>query len=175
MSFGPGERVTLRPVRQSLRMTGEMVVRIALAVFLFWVGSTDPDGEIVLALCGIAGIYHLWVAFQLLTLRDSGATCLELDRDGVTLQKLWKRRHVPWNRVTALEAQPHRLLTWRQAGVRVEIGDARGLIDTMVIPDVFEPGPRALVAEMEIWRQGRVPRPVPPRPVSPRPVSPQTR
>jgi hypothetical protein len=135
-------------------MTGETVVRLALAGFLFWMGSTEPDDAIVLAVCGVAGVYHLWVAFQLLTLRSSGATYLDLDQDGVTLQRVWKRRHVPWNRVTALVAQPYRLLSRNQAGVRVEIGDARGPIDFLVIPDVFEPVPQALLAEMELWRQG---------------------
>lgn len=145
----------LLPVRQSLRMIGEMFVRLALAIFLFWVGSTDPDGALVLALCCLGGLYHLWVAFQLLTYRSSGATWLEMDRDGVTFQKLWKRRHIPWTHVVSLAAQPHKLISRNQAGVLVGIGDSRGLTDTMLIPDLFDPGPRALLAEMELWRQGR--------------------
>ncbi len=154
MSQASSQPRQLRPVRQSLRMTGEMVVRVALAGFLFWVGSTDPDGQIVLVLCGVAGIYHLWVAFQILTLRSGAATWLAFDHGGVTLQRLWRRRHVPWNRVTALVVQPYSLLSRLPAGVRLEIGDSRGMTEAMLIPDVFEQGPRALLAELELWRQG---------------------
>jgi hypothetical protein len=149
--------VRYRPVRLSIRMMLELLVRLALAGFLVWVGVINDDEEIVLALCGIAALYHLWVAFQLASISRGGATWLELDAEGLTFQKLWKRRHIPWRNVVSLTAQPHRLLSRHQPGLRVEIGDVRGPTGSLLIPDLFEPGPRALLAEMEQWRRGRVP------------------
>jgi hypothetical protein len=135
-------------------LLGEIVVRLGLAGFLAWVGTTDPDQGLVLLLCGLAALYHLFVAARLASFRLAGATGLTLESDGLTIRQLWRDRRIAWASVTGIELRPARPLAGQRAGLILILGDRKGPTETLAIPDVFEPGPHQLLVEMEHRRGG---------------------
>jgi len=141
--------LALNPVRLPLVLRGEILVRIALAGFLAWVGSTDPDQSLVLALCGLAALYHLYVAGRIASYRLPSATGLTLDPAGVMLRQLWRDRRIPWARIVRIDIQQARLFSGQRAGVVLTLGDAKGPVEMVAIPNVFAPGPNELLAELE--------------------------
>lgn len=144
----------LRPERLPPLYWAEIGIRIALAVFLLWVGSTDPDQAIVLVLCVVAALYHLFAAARLASFRLPSATGLTLDARGLVLRRLWRDRRVMWDAILRMELQQARPLSGIRAGVVLTLGDSKGPVEMLAIPDVFAPGPNQLLAELQHRRAG---------------------
>ncbi len=148
------ERLDFAPVRLPTAMLVELVIRIALAIFLVGVGLTDQDLGLVLVLCCLAALYHLSVAVSLASCRIPSATHLTLDRTGLTLRRLWRDQNVAWTSVLGVAVQTAKPLSAQRAWALLTLGDRKGPTGSLAIPDVFMPSRHELVAEMERLRQG---------------------
>jgi hypothetical protein len=143
------DALILVPERLPVLMWIEIGVRLALFGVLAWLAVTDPEGGLVLILCGLAALYHLAIAAQLITHLLPGATRLTLDDSGLVWRTLWRDRKVAWSRVTGAELQDARIFSGRRTGVVVILGDCKGVTGTLPIPSLFAVGRNQLLAEME--------------------------
>lgn len=143
------DHIVLTPQRLPVTMLVEIAGRIGLAGFLAYVGSTDPDQGIVLMFCAFAALYHLYVALRIASFRMAGPTALTLDATGLTLRRLWRDRHIAWSAIVRVDLQQARLFSGQRAGVVLTLGDRKGPIEMVPIPDVFAPGPNQLMAELK--------------------------
>ncbi len=143
------DALVLVPQRLPAVMWVEFGVRLVLAGGLGWLAVTDPEGGLVLVLCGLAALYHLAVAAQLAAHLLPGATRLTLDGRGLIWRTLWRDRRIAWSAVTAIELQQARPLSGQRSGIVLMLGDRKGVTSTLPIPSLFAPDRIQLLAEME--------------------------
>jgi hypothetical protein len=144
--------LVLLPVGLPAIMRVEIAIRIGLCAALIWLGVTDPQGGLLLGLCGLAALYHLSVAVRLLTHLFPGATSLTLDDAGFTLRTLWRDRRFGWGKVREIVMLPSKPFSGQRGGLAVALGDGRGIIQFIPIPGVFAPGRNQLLALMDTRR-----------------------
>lgn len=145
--------MVLTPVRLPSIMRWEILVRLGVSGLLGWQGIVSGD-PLVLGLCGLAALYHAWVAFRLGAYLIPGATRLTLDGWGVTLRELWRDHRHSWVQIRDIAITEGRPLAQRRPGVVLALGDAKGSMGTLLVPDVFASDRRALALEISRFRTG---------------------